>query len=328
MKNTSPDRSSTASAACRVLAPADSLPEWIELLPAGPVVGRDGREWINDDPQGVVDRFVAMQMHLPIDIEHSTELKGVNGDPAPAVGWIEEMAVREGAVWARVSWNDEGAKLLRERKYRYFSPVFTFGKPRHDIHQVTSVGLTNQPNLRVAALNRQQEQSEMSLSKLIAQALELADDATEQDAVTAINRLKNDHQTALNRADNPSLDKYVPRADYDAAINRASEAETRLQSLQHEQLEREIESEIDAALAAGKITPATVDYHKAQCRAEGGLERFREYVAAAPEIGGDAGIAAVAAGKQSDALTEDELAICRATGQTPDEFKALKEANK
>jgi hypothetical protein len=52
-------------------------------------------------------------------------------------------------------------------------------------------------------------------------------------------------------------------------------------------LETAINTEIDTALKAGKITPATVDYHKAQCRTEGGLERFKQFVAATPVIGGD-----------------------------------------
>ena len=40
-------------------------------------------------------------------------------------------------------------------------------------------------------------------------------------------------------------------------------------------------AEIEAALGAGKITPATVEYHKASCRQDGGLERFRDFVKAA-----------------------------------------------
>ena len=49
-----------------------------------------------------------------------------------------------------------------------------------------------------------------------------------------------------------------------------------------------VDAEIDAALRAGKITPASVDYHRAACADAEGLERFRAFVRGAPAIGGDA----------------------------------------
>ncbi len=322
-KNPNPD---AASAACRVMAPGSDgdLPSWVELLPAGPVIGRDGRRWLNDDAQRVVDAFAGMNMALPVDVEHSTELKGPEGEPAPAVGWVEALEARNGAVWAQIDWNDHGAELIRQRRYRYFSPVFVHDKHGR-IQHVTSIGLTNQPNLHVAALNRQHQQvNDMSLSELIAKALGLDAAATEEDAVTAINRLKEEKEKALNRVATPSLDKYVPRADFDKALNRAAQAETALAEFKQAQQEAAIEAEVEAALAAGKITPATVEYHKAQCRTEGGLERFRDFVKSAPEVGGGTGLPAAPAAAKSDELTEDEKAICRALGQSEEEFKSLK----
>ena len=50
------------------------VPERVQLIPAGAVVGRDGRQWVLDDPQAVLHRFAEMGTDLPIDIEHSTEL--------------------------------------------------------------------------------------------------------------------------------------------------------------------------------------------------------------------------------------------------------------
>lgn len=51
---------STVPDACRMALnfemPQDgSAPEWLELLPAGQIVtGRDGRTWINDQPEGLL----------------------------------------------------------------------------------------------------------------------------------------------------------------------------------------------------------------------------------------------------------------------------------
>ncbi|WP_254591864.1 phage protease [Candidatus Williamhamiltonella defendens] len=59
---------------------------WLELIPVGEqITGRDGRSWVNDPPQGMVDAFQANHADLPIDIEHATELKAPKGDPALSV---------------------------------------------------------------------------------------------------------------------------------------------------------------------------------------------------------------------------------------------------
>ena len=66
------------------------VPQWIQLLPAGEVIeGRDGRTWKNPVPQNVFHASNASDQAIPVDVEHSTELKAPQGDEAPAQGWIE-----------------------------------------------------------------------------------------------------------------------------------------------------------------------------------------------------------------------------------------------
>ncbi|MDD1795110.1 phage protease [Enterovibrio sp. ZSDZ42] len=72
---------------------------WAEFIPAGTAItGRDGRSWVNDDPNAIVAAFAANGAGLPIDIEHATEIKGKAGEPAPAVGWIKALQAREGGT--------------------------------------------------------------------------------------------------------------------------------------------------------------------------------------------------------------------------------------
>lgn len=91
--------------------------------------------------------------------------------------------------------------------------------------------------------------------------------------------------------------------------------------------EAEIVAAVDAAVAAGKIAPASKDYHLASCRAEGGLDRFRNMIAAAPAITAASGAdrkdppAGHAAG-----LNAEELAMCRAFNMTPEDFAKTKSA--
>lgn len=256
-------------------------PEWIPLVPAGQVVGRDGREWVNDNPQLVLDAFAAGAADLPLDLEHATEKKAPQGDPAPAVGWIKELQVRDGQVWGRVEWTETGRNAVESKSYRYVSPVFIYERASRRVVALTSAALTNRPNLFLQALNGQEER--MTLEELLA-ALGLPKGTTFEAALAHIGKLKGDLVTATNAAASPSLDKFVPRADFDAALARATNAEASLTALNQQAKDKDITAAIEKALAEGKITPATVDYHKAQCALEGGLERFAEYCKAAPVI--------------------------------------------
>jgi hypothetical protein len=142
-----------------VAAPAteiqgDTLPNWLLLAPAGAFAGRDGRTYSNPDPLAVVARFQAGGVDLPFDTEHATHLRAPNGQPAPAVAWIDLMDVRDGGVWGHVNWTDAGVSALRSRAYRYYSPAYTTNQAR-ELVCIESVGLTNKPNLDLVALNQQ-----------------------------------------------------------------------------------------------------------------------------------------------------------------------------
>lgn len=108
----------TLPAFCRELPAGEALPEWLELIPAGTFTGRDGRSWSNPNPQTVIDATLALNKALQVDVEHSSYLKAPNGDPAPAVGWIEpeSLEVRDGAVLGKFDWNQDGEEILKGKK--------------------------------------------------------------------------------------------------------------------------------------------------------------------------------------------------------------------
>lgn len=284
-QNLLPERT-TSTALCFELG-AD-VPEWVEVLPPGPqVVGRDGRTWTYE-PQQVMASTLAHGADLPFDYWHATELKAPQGDEAPAAGWARGYRLNErGAMEAQVEWTDRARNAIAAREYRYISPVFLYDSAGR-IVRFSSFGLVNKPNLAIKALNAEQlhnpedptpEVSDMALAAILA-ALGLPETATEQQAVASINEIR----VAANSERAPSLDKYVPRADFDGAVQRANNAEQQLKDREKAELETAINAEIDAALKAGKITPATKAYHVAQCQQDGGLERFRQFVQAAPSV--------------------------------------------
>lgn len=302
--------------------PSGEIPDWVELLPAGQIVtGRDGRAWRNSNPQGVVDQFVNRNVDLVIDWEHASEHRAPNGQDAPAAGWVKELAVRDGAIWGRVEWTERAIAQLQRKEYRYLSPVFLFTRDENQIARLSSAGLTNQPNLELTALNQQNHQEEFPVWKELLKKLGLPDDATEAQAIAALNQIQADLDTAKNRETTPSLDKYVPRADFDQAQTRAANAEQTLKTLKKEREDEAIDTAINQALEDGKIAPATVDYHTAQCRTEGGLERFKTFVESAPAITGDSGLDGRKAPGSDKALNAETLQIAGMFGNSEEDLK-------
>lgn len=130
------------------------MSNWIEILPAEKITSNTGMFWINDNPELIIQNFKANKKAIPLDFENATELKGSKGEEAPAVGWVEELKVVDGAIHGRVNWNEHGQNAIESRSYRYLSPVFQFDKSTRSIKSITSIGLTNQPVLNMKALNR------------------------------------------------------------------------------------------------------------------------------------------------------------------------------
>lgn len=305
-----------------------AIPAWIQLLPAGPnIKGRDGRKFALPDARAVVEAFRKDQKDIPIDFEHATEIKAPAGEPAPAAGWIVELDVRaDGSLWGRVDWNGRGKEALASREYRYISPAFLHRNGT--IIQIVSAGLTNRPNLTMTALNGAQKEEE-NMDKL-RKMLGLPENATEEQvaaAITALQSAKTQAETALQAAQfaTPSLEKYVPRADYDAALQRAATAEQKLATQAQAVRDQEIEQLIEQAKREGKISPATVEYHRAACKQEGGVERFKAFVKAAPVIVSDTKPAGATPATNDAQLSEDELAVCRNMALDPKEFLAAKQ---
>ncbi len=296
------------------------VPDWIELLPPGPVIkGRDGRVWRLNDPETVVAHFRVNGTPLLLDYEHATEVAAPKGEAAPASGWCVDMEVRDGAVWGRVEWTARASNHIATREYRYISPVFSYDRSGL-IRFLDSAALTNTPNLTLKALNRETIPEVKTMSSAIAVALGLALTATEAEIVTAITNQREQLAKALNRSQEPPLDKFVPRADYDAALLRATNAETRLTERDAETLAEQAELAINTALEERKIAPSQVTYYKARCKTQKDLEEFKNFVASSPAIVADAVAPPGDGAPKTAALSELEKATCRRLGLTEEEF--------
>ncbi len=288
---------------------------WLPMIPAGEVTGRDGRTWMNSNPDGIVAAFDAQ---LPFDIEHATEIRAQEGKEADAAGWILAVENRDGEIWAQVEWTYLGRYKITDKLYKYYSPAFTYNK-EGVITSMSSAGLTNKPNFFVPALNRQEEDP-MKLSKLICDALGLSEDATEQDVLTAINTLQSEKEVALNRAKTPDLNLFVPIGTHEVALNRAKKAEDALAAIN----EKKVEALVQAAIDDGKVAPADKEMYVGLCSSEKGREQFEKFVEGAPQIATNRQVK-VPKKEGEPKLEEHELAFCRKMGVTEEEFLASKQ---
>ena len=127
---------------------AGDAPGWMQLFPSGTFSGRDGRGPYTCDPVSVVAQTRAHNgpLDIPVDYDHQLEFSAVNGQPAPAAGWITALEARDDGVWGHVEWTEKGRAHVAAREYRYVSPVY-YHDPSGVIQSIESVALTNVPNL-------------------------------------------------------------------------------------------------------------------------------------------------------------------------------------
>lgn len=301
----------------------EQAPEWVQVFPPGPTIkARDGREWTLPDPVPVIAAFRANQADLPVDVEHASELKAPKGEPAPAQGWVSELAVRDGVLCARVAWTADGAVAVTSRAYRYISPAFSFNAAGQ-ITALRSLALVTQPALTMPALARdggrpspQQDPSmTQSLIVRLAAAFGLPQTATEDQLVQAAA-----DQVALASATRDPA-KFVPAADLQAALARATTAETALAARETADKEAVALAAVEKAIADGKLTPATKDHWLAI--ASSNPDAFNAAIASMPSIKGvtDAGKDPNKKGETgAEGLDAEQLALCRQLSIDPVEF--------
>ncbi|MCR4532830.1 phage protease, partial [Acinetobacter venetianus] len=168
---------------------------------------------------------------------------------------------------AKPEWTPAGGRKVADKEYRYLSPAIRH-TPTGEIVTLSSFALTTQPALDMPALasiegrgkTSNQDQNSMSLLQRLRDAFGLPATATEDEVVTAAST-----QVSLAReARDPA--KFVPTADLQTALARATTAETELQTLKDGEAQKAAEATVDAAITAGKIAPASRDHWVSLCR--------------------------------------------------------------
>lgn len=282
----------------------------VHLLPAGRIVGRDGRAWVANDLPGIIRRTMehAGKTRLPVDYEHQTMLAPKNGQPAPAAGWITALQSRADGIWGLVEWTPRAANMLANKEYKYISPVFSHDT-NGNVLLLLNAALTNMPNLDLVAAARQEVTMGDDLQELRG-LLGLPDTA----GIPEITARVRDMMMAANTAATPDPSEWVPMGAFEKVY-------TELLKTRQGVSQREAEIAVNAQIQAGHMIPAMRDWGIALCTVnkpafDAFIERTMGGVHQLFEVKGPFG----QPGRSGGALSAEDMAVCSTMNLDPADF--------
>lgn len=260
---------------------------------------------------GLVKRLVSWALgespSYPVYIGHP-DLPGSKDIDKKSYGWVENMIPEETGMRLPVKWSDAGRELVENAHFKFYSPLWWTRPVKGGIQPVAfkSMGLTNDPNIPVPALANEYEDTkgyydardynpektteesqtiEESMKPKLLEALGLEETAGDEEILAKIVSLKEAVEAAEN-AEKPDPDAMKKmedeKAEYEEKARLAEEEKTAANEKVTE-LETRCEllaaNAIEAAAAAGKITPAEKDAKKAE------LLAANDFAAALQDLG-------------------------------------------
>ncbi|MEW6378603.1 MAG: phage protease [bacterium] len=166
-----------------------SAPSEFLIFPLGQVTGIGMEPFTVDEAsiESVRAAHRAKGVDTVIDYEHQTLTGGI----APAAGWIKEFFFDGTGLACRVDWTEPAREMIKNRQYRYYSPVVGLDKTRRLV-AIQSMALTNLPRgnnlvpLVMKALDSQTNVKEEIMLKQVLVLLGLPEDTSEEKALLAM----------------------------------------------------------------------------------------------------------------------------------------------
>lgn len=330
-------------------------PEKVNILPLGNVHSQKGDFIVDKESFELIrSQFEGRQLDLVIDYEHQTLLDV----QAPAAGWIKELSLEEDAVVARVEWTPKAKEYLKNKEYRYLSPVVLVRKTDKKVTAIHSVALTNTPAIdgMFAVVNSLDLsgtiKGEINMDlKEIAKLFGLPETATSEEitktieeAVKAAEQLKTlegDLGAATSAADGKEKDEVVANNTILGLLNLSSDAKTEdvaasimslksgdmdvkaeILALKQQMQEKKMQNLVEMALKAGKITAGQKEW--AEQYALKDPKGFEGFVEKAPVVVPQGKMSLADAPKTS--LEDVDTAILKNCGIDPKDVKKFLES--
>ena len=318
---------------------AKGPPEKIQILPPGGKVRSTHGDFLFDEKAAkeLMAAFDRRKNDLVVDYEHQT----LTGAEAPAAGWIKALAWDPvQGLWADVEWTPRGAEYVKNKEYRYLSPVIRIRKSDNRAVELHSAALTNDPAIdgMVPIANKagikNKEEKEMDLLKLAAVLGIAAESATEDAVLEKCRNLMQSkpvvaHKDVLQLLDakeDATLDDVKGRImalKNPAGFVKAEDFE----ALKKQLKDKETSDMVEMAMKDGKIAPAQKEWAMEYARTA--PESFKQFVAMTAK-GAAVPAGELAGGKPEKPVAEDdmELQVNKALGLSEDDVKKYGKAGK
>jgi phage I-like protein len=291
--------------------------------------------------------FRSRGVDLVIDYEHQS----LQGERAPAAGWIKELEARGDGLWARVDWTRQARDYLEKKEYRYFSPVLRLDPETRRPVALMHMGLTNVPAIkhlpplvarwggaatpgaprpggpaakaRTAKLDSVKEKAKMveQLKRLMGLEPEVEEETVCGRAMEAFRDLA----AALNLPGEVSVAQMKGAVEaLKAGAMRLAKAEENLEALKGRLASETADRLVEEAMKAGKVSPAQHGWALEYCRRD--PEGFQTYTDRAPKL--------VPLGEELQLRRDDdqddrgllpeELAVCRSLNVSKEDYLKAK----
>ncbi len=269
---------------------------------------------------------------LVIDYEHaSLGAKWANSprEAGKAAGWFRVECRPDGLFATDVEWTDEGAEDLRGKRFRYFSPVIDFDEETREITAVINCALTNNPATfglkplaASLAVDDETTPTETPPMKTLLASLSLAAQATEAEALSALETLKRDREVLLTATGKASVSEALGVvAAWKQGSEQASVLGAKLAEIEAKAKAAELTALIDGAVKDGKVAPAQKAWLSAM--GEKDIETLRGFLSAAPKILPTAA-AEPSTGTSTVVLTDADKQVAALFGVKPEDVAKAK----
>ena len=258
------------------------VPNEIKIVPLGTVHSQKGTFMVDEESIELVrEQFKARKLDLVVDYEHQTLSDG----QAPAGGWIKEIYKGDDAIVAKVEWTKKAVEYLKNKEYRYLSPVVIVRKQDKKLMAIHSVALTNTPAIdgmfaivnSIDINNYQTNEGGKNMDlKQVAKALGLSEEATEDEVKKALaEAAKAAEQVKELEAEKPKAEETPAGAEANEVAVVANSTVLGLLGLQEDAKTEEVAASIMALKAGGTDIQTEVLALKAQMQQQSADEAVK-----------------------------------------------------
>lgn len=304
------------------------VPVDIRIMPSGQFKANDGRPhevpsraWLLNQllADTVIAKIKAKTDDTLIDYNHGSFDDEAEPERAIAAGWFHNADYRADGLYALgVKWTPRAEQFIKNKEYRYLSPLFYYNTETGEVLELESVALTNTPALDglddlIAALSKKhtQENTMPDPKDIAALTVEV--------------------ETEKARVASLTVERDELKTNVAALTTECDELKTKVAALEAEKVANAVATEkaqcaelLTAALTSGKVVPA----QKAYLKKQGTMADLKEAIDAC----GGSGLAEALLSKQhsdkssaNHGLTDVELAMCKKMGVSPEDYAKAKE---